>query len=144
MFQGSYPLTLDAKGRLTIPTEMRELVDTLCQGKLTVTRHFGPFFLRVYPQPEWERMREHLAKLTGEGEAVRRLIVGTADPVQMDGAGRILISQILRKAARLDKRVVLMGDLQRLEIWDEEAHARYLDEQAEAGAPEALRDALGF
>ena len=62
----------------------------------------------------------------------------------MDGAGRILISPILRKAAKLDKRVVLLGDLQRLEVWDEELHARYLDAQAEAGIPEALRDALGF
>ena len=144
MFQGSYPLTLDAKGRLTIPAEMREQLETLCQGRLTVTRHFGSNFLRVYPQPEWERMRDLLAKLTGDGEKVRRLIVGSADPVQMDGAGRILISPILRKAARLEKRVVLMGDLQRLEVWDEEAHARYLDEQAEAGIPEGLRDALGF
>jgi len=144
MFQGSYPLTLDAKGRLTIPAEMREQLETLCQGQLTVTRHFGSNFLRVYPLPEWERMRDLLAKLTGDGEKVRRLIVGSADPVQMDGAGRILISPILRKAARLDKRVVLMGDLQRLEVWDEESHARYLDEQAEAGIPEALRDALGF
>jgi MraZ protein len=143
MFQGSYPLTLDAKGRLTIPAEMREQLETLCQGQLTVTRHFGTF-LRVYPQPEWERMRDCLAKLTGDGEKVRRLIVGSADPVQMDGAGRILISPILRKAARLEKRVVLMGDLQRLEVWDEEAHTRYLDAQAEAGIPEALRDALGF
>jgi len=144
MFQGSYPLTLDAKGRLTIPAEMREQLETLCQGQLTVTRHFGSNFLRVYPLPEWERMRDLLAKLTGDGEKVRRLIVGSADPVQMDGAGRILISPILRKAARLEKRVVLMGDLQRLEVWDEESHARYLDEQAEAGIPEALRDALGF
>jgi len=144
MFQGSYPLTLDAKGRLTIPAEMREQLETLCQGQLTVTRHFGSNFLRIYPLPEWERMRDLLAKLTGDGEKVRRLIVGSADPVQMDGAGRILISPILRKAARLEKRVVLMGDLQRLEVWDEESHARYLDEQAEAGIPEALRDALGF
>lgn len=144
MFQGSYPLTLDAKGRLTIPAEMREQLETLCQGQLTVTRHFGSNFLRVYPQPEWERMRDLLAKLTGDGEKVRRLIVGSADPVQMDGAGRILISPILRKAARLERRVVLMGDLQRLEVWDEESHARYLDEQAEAGIPAALRDALGF
>ena len=144
MFEGSYPLTLDAKGRLTIPSEMREQLDSICQGKLTVTRHFG-HFLRVYPQPEWERMRELMARtFTPKEEPVRRLIIGSADPVQMDGAGRILISPILRKAARLDKRVVLIGDLQRLEIWDEEVHARYLDEQAEAGIPEALRDALGF
>ena len=144
MFEGSYPLTLDAKGRLTIPTEMRELLETLCQGKLTVTRHFGSF-LRVYPQPEWERMRSLMAeRFTPNEEPVRRLIIGSADQVQMDGAGRILISSILRKAAKLDKRVVLVGDLQRLEVWDEELHARYLDQQAEAGIPEALRDALGF
>jgi MraZ protein len=144
MFEGSYPLTLDAKGRLTIPAEMRDQLETLCQGKLTVTRHFGAF-LRVYPQPEWERMRKLMADtFTPAEEPVRRLIIGSADQVQMDGAGRILISPILRKAAKLDKRVVLVGDLQRLEIWDEEAHARYLDAQAEAGIPEALRAALGF
>ena len=62
----------------------------------------------------------------------------------MDGAGRILISPILRKAAKLDRRVVLVGDLQHLELWDEELHARYLDQQAEAGMPEALSDVLGF
>jgi MraZ protein len=145
MFQGSYPLSLDAKGRLTIPAEMREQLETLCQGKLTITRHFGTDYLRVYPEPEWGRMREVLGKLRGEdGEKVRRLIIGSADPVQMDGAGRILISPILRKATKLERRVVLVGDLERLEIWDEEQHARYLDAQAEAGIPEALRNALDF
>lgn len=144
MFEGSYPLTLDAKGRLTIPTEMREQLEALCQGRLTVTRHFGTL-LRIYPQPEWERMRALMAeRFTPREEPVRRLIIGSADPVQMDGAGRILISPILRKAAKLDKRVVLVGDLQRFEVWDEEVHARYLDEQAEAGIPDAMRDALGF
>ena len=145
MFQGSYPLSLDAKGRMTVPAEMREQLETLCQGKLTVTRHFGTTFLRSYPQQEWERMRSIMAGFQGAaGEAARRLIVGSADQVQMDGAGRILISPILRKAANLDRRVVLVGDLQRLELWDEEAHARYLDAQAEAGIPEELRNALGF
>ncbi len=144
MFEGSYPLTLDAKGRLTIPTEMREQLEALSQGRLTVTRHFGTL-LRIYPQPEWERMRALMAeRFTPREEPVRRLIIGSADPVQMDGAGRILISPILRKAAKLDKRVVLVGDLQRFEVWDEEVHARYLDEQAEAGIPDAMRDALGF
>ncbi len=144
MFEGSYPLTLDAKGRLTIPTEMREQLETLCQGKLTVTRHFGPL-LRIYPKPEWERMRALMAeRFTPREEPVRRLIIGSADPVQMDGAGRILISPILRKAVKLDKRVVLVGDLQRFEVWDEEVHARYLDAQAEAGIPDAMRDAVGF
>ena len=89
-----------------------------------------------------------IAAILGEGGLDPTFIIGgllnsVGSSAQL-GAGRILISPILRKAARLDKRVVLVGDLQRLEIWDEETHARYLDEQAEAGIPEALRDALGF
>ena len=75
---------------------------------------------------------------------MRRLIIGSADSVEMDGAGRILISPILRKAAKLDRRVVLLGDVTRFEIWDEDAHARYLDEQAEAGLPEDLHGVLGI
>ena len=73
MFQGSYPLSLDAKGRMTVPAEMREQLETLCQGRLTVTRHFGTTFLRIYPQPEWERMRDIMAGFQGvAGEAARR------------------------------------------------------------------------
>ncbi len=144
MFEGSYPLSLDSKGRLTIPSELRAPLEEICQGKLTVTRHFGAF-LRLYPRPEWERFRGYMAEnFSIEKERIRRLIIGSADSVEMDGAGRILISPILRKAAKLDRRVVLLGDVTRFEIWDEDAHARYLDEQAEAGLPEDLHGVLGI
>lgn len=144
MFEGSYPLTLDAKGRLSIPAELRDQLALHCQGQLTVTRHFGTF-LRLYPRPEWERYRAFMGEHFKMGqERVRRLIIGSADPVEMDAAGRILISPILRKAAKLDRRVVLLGDLSRFELWDEDLHARYLDDLAEAGLPAELNDVLGI
>ena len=143
MFEGSYPLTLDAKGRLTIPTELRAGIQEVCDGRLTLARHFAPC-LRLYPRPEWERFRTYLVENLPMGlEDSRRLIIGTADSMQMDGAGRILVSPLLRRAAKLDKRVVLLCDVTRFEIWDEDALARRWDAQVEAGMPEMLTGVLG-
>ncbi len=144
MFEGSYPLMLDAKGRLTLPAELRPEILEQCAGKLTVARHFGPF-LRVYPQPEWLRFRTFLAeKATVKMEDTRRLIVGTADPVQMDGAGRILVSPHLRKAVRLDRQVVLVGDITRFELWDQETLDRHLEKLASNGVPDELQNVIGI
>ena len=74
----------------------------------------------------------------------RRLLIGTAETVEMDGAGRILVSPILRRAARLDRKVVMLGDITRFELWDEQALEAYLDEQAAAGLPEGLYDIPGL
>jgi MraZ protein len=143
MFQGSYPLTLDVKGRLTIPVEVRAKLAEMSGRKLTVTRHYAPC-LRLYPEPEWERMLARLQDFKAVNEGVRRLVIGSADTVELDDAGRILISPLLRRAARLDRRVVLLGDLTRLELWDEEVYLRYMDEQAAKGLPETLNDLQGF
>ncbi|MGE0798222.1 MAG: division/cell wall cluster transcriptional repressor MraZ [Lautropia sp.] len=143
MFQGSYPLTLDAKGRLTIPVEVRAQIAEISGRKLTVTRHYAPC-LRLYPQPEWERMLGQLQDFKAVNEGVRRLVIGSADPVELDDAGRITVKPILRRAARLDRRVVLLGDLTRLELWDEDTYLRYMDEQAAGGLPESLNDLQGF
>lgn len=140
MFEGSFPLSLDAKGRLTIPAQWRGMLEEQGCRKLVLTRHFGAY-LRIYPLPEWERVREHIAStFTSKDDRTRRLLIGTAETVEMDGAGRILVSPILRRAARLDRKVVMLGDITRFELWDEQALEAYLDEQAAAGLPEGLYD----
>ena len=73
-------------------------------------------------------MREHIAStFTSKDDRTRRLLIGTAETVEMDGAGRILVSPILRRAARLDRKVVMLGDITRFELWDEQALEAYLD-----------------
>ncbi|MDO5101813.1 MAG: division/cell wall cluster transcriptional repressor MraZ [Lautropia sp.] len=144
MFEGSFPLSLDTKGRLTIPSSWRGLLEEQGVRKLVLTRHFGSY-LRVYPLPEWERVREHIAAtFTAKDDRTRRLLIGTAETVEIDGAGRILVSPILRRAAKLDRKVVMLGDISRFELWDEQTLEAYLDEQASAGLPEGLFDIPGL
>ena len=143
MFEGSYPLTLDAKGRLTIPLELRASIEEVCGGHLTLSRHFAPC-LRLYPRPEWDKWKTFLVdKLPLGLEGSRRLIIGSANSMQMDAAGRILISPLLRRAAKLDRKVVLLCDVSRVEIWDEDTLTRHWDDQADAGMPEMLTGVFG-
>jgi len=144
MFEGSFPLSLDAKGRLTIPSQWRGVLEEQGVRKLVLTRHFGDL-LRIYPLPEWEKVREHIASvLTSKDDRIRRLLIGSAETVEMDGAGRILVSPILRRAGKLDRKGVMVGDLTRFELWDEQIWEAYLDKQAAAGLPEDLGDIPGL
>ena len=78
--------------------------------------------LLVYPQPEWQPIREKLLKLSALNPKIRALqrrLIGYAEDVVMDGAGRVLISPALRSYAVLDKRVMLVGQGNKFELWDE-------------------------
>ena len=82
--------------------------------------------------------------LTSKDDRIRRLLIGSAETVEMDGAGRILVSSILRRAGKLDRKVVMVGNLTRFELWDEQIWEAYLDKQAAAGLPEDLGDIPGL
>jgi len=139
MFEGSYPLTLDAKGRMTIPAKLRDLLVQADGGQITVTRWLGNC-LRVYPQPIWVRLRDEIMPtwpMTAAGFA--KALMQSADSQPLDSAGRILIKDGLRNYAGLDKRVVLAGDGDQLELWDEDRHTKFLDEQMALGLPPELK-----
>lgn len=117
MFQGSSALTLDAKGRVTIPTRHRDALAEQCDGKLTLTRHPDGCLL-VYPRPQWEAKREQIALFPMQARALQRLLLGNAQDVDMDGAGRILVAPELRMAAGLSRDVMLLGLGSNFELWD--------------------------
>jgi len=111
VFRGVSELVLDAKGRLAIPARHR---DGLAAG--------GDGRLVIYPLDAWEPIQARLMKLSSFDDNIRslqRLLVGHADDVELDAAGRILVPPALRRYAGLDKRVVLVGQGQKLELWDE-------------------------
>lgn len=120
VFRGVSELVLDAKGRLAIPARHREGLAN-GGGRLIVTADNGGCLL-IYPLPEWRPIEAQLMSLSSFDERIRslqRLIVGHADEVDIDAAGRILIPPALRKYAGLDKRVVLVGQGRKLELWDD-------------------------
>jgi len=122
MFQGATQFNLDGKGRLTIPTRYRDMLLAHCAGQLVLTADADGCLL-VYPQPDWQPIREKLMKLSALNPKIRalqRFLVGHAEEVTMDAAGRVLISATLRDYAKLDKRVMLVGQGNKFELWDEE------------------------
>jgi MraZ protein len=149
MFRGVSHINLDSKGRLAIPARYRDRLSESCNGHLIVTIDVDRCLL-VYPLPEWERIEQALMSRPNMNPQVRRLqrqIVGHATDVDLDGQGRILVSASLREYASLEKQIVLVGQGNKFEIWDEQAwnsqRDAWLDDEL-AGDPAAALDSLSL
>lgn len=121
VFRGISELVLDAKGRIAIPARHRDGLAGVGNGRVVVTADHGGCLL-IFPQLAWEPIQAALMSLSSFDDRIRsvqRLLVGHADDVEIDAAGRILVPPALRRYAGLDKRVVLVGQGQKLELWDE-------------------------
>ena len=122
MFRGVTHLALDNKGRLAIPAKHRDALGQPADGRLVLTVDPSHCLL-LYPLLSWEPIQQRLMALSSFNEktrALQRLLVGHADDVVLDGAGRILVPPALRQYATLDKRVVLVGQGNKFELWDEQ------------------------
>ncbi|MGB6242908.1 MAG: division/cell wall cluster transcriptional repressor MraZ [Castellaniella sp.] len=117
MFQGSSALTLDAKGRMSIPARYRDVLLSDEQGHLTLTRH-PDGCLMLYPRATWDVKRAQIAALPAVARPLQRLLLGSAQDVDMDSAGRILVAPELRDAAGLSREVMLLGLGSHFELWD--------------------------
>ncbi len=121
MFRGATKVTLDAKGRMAIPTRYRERLAARCDGQIIVTVDKDHCLL-VYPLPDWEELERKLVRLPSMNKAARRLVrimVGYATEVEADASGRILVSRELREFAGLEKHGLLIGQGNKFELWDE-------------------------
>ena len=124
VFRGVNQLALDSKGRLAIPAKHRTALagsDEDGARKLIVTADPSRCLL-VYPLATWEPIQARLMSLSSFNADIRglqRLLVGHADEVDMDSTGRILVPPALRQHAELEHRVVLVGQGNKFELWDE-------------------------
>ena len=121
MFRGANKITLDAKGRVAIPTKYRERLSERCDSQLILTVD-RDYCLLIYPLPDWEDLERRLMRLPSLHRQVRRLqrlMVGYATEVELDGHGRVLLPRELREYAGLDKQAILIGQGNRFELWDE-------------------------
>jgi MraZ protein len=123
LFRGINPLALDAKGRLALPTRYRQHLLDAADGQLILTVDRDRCLL-LYPLPVWEEVERKLIQLSSvnaRARALKRLLLGHAEECAMDNNGRILLPAPLREFASLDKRVVLVGQGNKFEIWNEPA-----------------------
>lgn len=120
MLLGYNSINLDTKGRLAIPTRYRQALQDFCEGELVLTVNRDKC-LALYPMPAWKIIQEKLRKapaLNKKVKMLQRLVFGHATPCVMDSQGRVMLPDILREHAELNKRVVLVGQLTMFEIWD--------------------------
>ncbi|WP_119155465.1 division/cell wall cluster transcriptional repressor MraZ [Caldimonas tepidiphila] len=139
VFQGASALALDAKGRLTVPARHRDVLKEMCAGQLTLTKH-PEGCLIVFPRPVWEGFRDKVAALPMSAAGWKRIFLGNAMDVEIDGASRVLVSPELRAAAGLSRDVMLLGMGSHLELWDAARYAAHEAEVMQQQMPEALKD----
>jgi len=129
MFRGATSLNMDVKGRLAVPAKHRDALQAQCAGHLVLTVHPHRCLL-MYPQPAWEPIQAKMMALSSfdkQSSALQRLLVGHAEDIEMDTAGRLLVSPVLRDFAGLEKQVMLVGQGSHFELWNMEAWRAQLD-----------------
>ncbi|WOB09414.1 division/cell wall cluster transcriptional repressor MraZ [Piscinibacter gummiphilus] len=138
MFQGPAALTLDGKGRIAMPSRHREVLSAMGVNQLTITKnpHGG---LLVFPRPTWEIFRDKLAALPMEAAGWKRVYLGNAMDVEIDGSSRVLIAPELRAAAGLTRDVMLLGMGSHFELWDTARYAEHEAEVMQSPMPESLK-----
>ncbi len=139
MFQGASSLSLDAKGRLSVPTRHRDVLTATAAGQLTLTKH-PHGCLMVFPRPEWEKFRERIAALPMSAQWWKRIFLGNAMDVELDGTGRILVSPELRSAASISRETVLLGMGNHFELWDKSTYDAQEAQAMQAEMPDVFKD----
>jgi MraZ protein len=144
-FRGQSELSIDDKGRMAIPARYRDVLSGGCEGHLVVTIHEEDQCLLLYPLPVWEKIEKDIDNLPSLHPRVRKLqrtLVGHAEDIGMDKAGRVLVPANLRLIAGLDKKAILVGQGKKFELWSEEAWQAMMARHDEADASEAVALAL--
>lgn len=144
MFRGINAINIDGKGRVGVPTRYRDELGT----SLVVTIDTEETCLLLYPIQQWQVIEDNLQRLPSFNAAARRiqrLLIGHATDVELDSNGRVLLPTLLRDYAHLNKRVVMIGQGNKFEIWDEELwqskRGSWLEEEAARidGLPDEMK-----
>lgn len=139
MFIGEYSATIDDKGRISIPAKFRPSL----KAKVVVTRGLDSS-LFLYTMDEWKKLAEKLASLpiaTANTRAFSRLMLAGAMDCEIDKQGRIILPAYLKEFAKINKKVVVAGLYNRIELWSEELWSTY-KAQTEA-ASNSIAEQLG-
>lgn len=124
MFRGTTAVNLDSKGRLAIPTRYRAEILAENRGQMVCTIDLNQPCLLLFTLAEWEKVEQKLLALPNgnpKHRSIQRMLIGNALECELDGNGRILLSSHLRQHAKLEKSLMLVGQLNKFEIWSESA-----------------------
>ncbi len=147
MFRGISNVSLDAKGRMALPARNRDAVAAVSDGNMIVTIDVRERCLLLYPLPEWEvvqRKLESLSNINPEARLLQRLLIGHATDLELDGSGRLLLPGLLRTYAELKKKLVLVGQGNKIEIWAQDKWQESMQGWLDQGASSLLNNGDSF
>lgn len=133
-FKGSYTYSVDNKGRVNLPANLRKYVSPEANETFVITRGFEKC-LFVYPQDEWNKLEQHLRELSSYNPQDRlfmRVLLEYAKESQLDGQARIAIPQQLLDYGGIQNEVRIIGVLDKIELWNPKVYEEYLSSQAES------------
>lgn len=122
-----------------MPTRHRDALNALASGQLTITKH-PQGCLMVFPRPEWEKFRERIAAVPMQAQWWKRIFLGNAMDVELDGTGRVLVSPELRSAANIAKDAVLLGMGSHFELWDKATYDAQEAQAMQGEMPDVFKD----
>lgn len=146
MFRGAIQLSMDAKGRLGVPAKHRDALTAGGAGEVVLTAHPHRCLI-LYPQAAWTPIETKLTSLSSfnpQISGIQRMIVGQADVMSLDSAGRLMVNPVLRKFARLEKEVMMVGQGSHFELWDVGAWDLQLESLVAADQLEIPQELEGF
>ncbi len=133
-FKGSYSYSVDSKGRINIPSRLRKYVSPEANDTFIVTRGYEQC-LFVYPLDEWSKLEQSIRELTTTNPKHRffmRTLLEKATESQLDGQSRITIPKELLQFASIENEVLILGVLERIEVWNPKVYQEYQKAQAES------------
>ncbi|MCE5273762.1 MAG: division/cell wall cluster transcriptional repressor MraZ [Syntrophaceae bacterium] len=142
MLKGHFVNSINEKGRLSIPSKFRDILKEWGAPYLVVTKSIDHCLLAFAPD-DWSRMEKKASTLSmvkREDIVFKRHFVGSAEDCPIDAQGRILIPAGLREYADLRKKCLLVGIVDRFEIWDQDTYNKSMEEAFEDS--EKLRQGL--
>lgn len=150
LFRGANAITLDAKGRLTMPARYRDEFVARSAGQLVITLGVTSPCLSIYTLDSWAEVEAKVLKLPSirpDSSRLQRLLIGNAVDIELDSHGRFVVPPLLRSQCKLDKRVMLVGQLNKLQLWDEDAWQSVMAEdllafQQPGALPDDLQDLI--
>ncbi|MEQ9103398.1 MAG: division/cell wall cluster transcriptional repressor MraZ [Rhodothermales bacterium] len=129
-FKGQAEYSVDSKGRVAIPAKMRNALSPEANQTFTLTKGFEKC-IYLYPLDEWKVREEQFAALNTYQKEARhlvRMILMWAEEVSLDGQGRVSLPKALAEYAGIGEKALIIGAMERIELWDPDAFARYLEE----------------
>jgi MraZ protein len=120
-FSGKYYYSVDPKGRVIIPSPFREIISANYSMKLYITNDLFDKCLHIYPQEEWSKLEEKVRPLPKTQDEVKffmRRVIASAQEIELDKQGRILIPAAHREDAGLQSEIVIVGQIDKIELWD--------------------------